>query len=229
MNKGLFLRLIAILSILSLVFTSCSKSSDNDEVIDEITEYDFIVQIKITDLTWLDNQPDGGLSLSQFVLSTHSAKDLMFTEGAAASSLVSTLSSCKDVKDATYLANLKTEMKKLEETTGIGTVMKSDSLKAGGSYRFTFTSTLKTRYLSLIGKIVPSPDWMIGLKNIDLNKVSNEHKVMSLYDAGTDAGKSYTDTAAGEGSISEITTPPLATGKVVPTIGFVSIVKKIHE
>lgn len=229
MNKGLFLRLIAILSILSLVFTSCSKSSDSDEVIDEITEYDFIVQIKITDLTWLDNQPDGGLSLSQFVLSTHSAKDLMYAEGAAASSLVSTLSSCKDVKDATYLANLKTEMKKLEETTGIGTVMKSDSLKAGGSYRFTFTSTLKTRYLSLIGKIIPSPDWMIGLKNIDLNKVSSEHKVMSLYDAGTDAGKSYTDTAAGEGSISEITTPPLATGKVVPTIGFVSIVKKIHE
>jgi hypothetical protein len=234
MNKGLFLRIIAILSILSLVFTSCSKSDEEVEVIDTTTVYDFTVLIKMTDLSWLDKKPVGGLSFSQFVATTHASKDLMYKESDVASSLVSTIASCKDVKDVIYLASLKAEMKKLEGDSAIGMVMKSDSLKSGGSYRFTFTSTLKNRYLSLIGKIIPSPDWMLGMYNIDLNAVSvsgslNKPNVMYVYDAGTDGGKSFTDTAAGEGVISLITTAPLATGKLVPTIGTVYIVKTIHK
>lgn len=233
MNKGLFLRLIAILSILSLAFTSCSKS-DDEEVIDTTTVYDFTVRIKMTDLSWLDNKPVGGLAFSQFAATTHSSKGLMFAESNVASSLVSTIASCKDVKDVTYLASLKAEMQKLEGDSAIGMVMKSDSLKAGGSYVFNFTSTLKNRYLSLIGKIIPSPDWMLGIYNIDLNAVLvnsmvNKIHVMYVYDAGTDGGKTFTDTAAGEGVINLLTTAPLATGKLVPTIGTVYITKRLHE
>lgn len=51
--------------------------------------------------------------------------------------------------------------------------------------------------MSLASKIVPSPDWIVGVAGLELclqNCTWIEEKVISLYpwDIGTDAGPSYT-------------------------------------
>jgi hypothetical protein len=226
MKMGKCIRLIAILSLMAFAFTSCSDDDDDSNAIDITKTYNFTVVVTVTDLDWIAEQPEGGFSFSDFVACTHKAKGVMFKEGVVASPLVELLASCTDITDAAYLANLPIEMKKMEESGDFGIVKKTEEpVKVGASFKYTFTSTLANRYISIVGKLMPSPDWFVGIRDLDLSSFT--HKAMIVYDAGTNGGKTYTDSAVGEGKISLMKSSPLASNKVVPTLLTVLVSKSI--
>ncbi len=79
---------------------------------------------------------------------------------------------------------------------GISESMPSDST-------VTFEIQTKGRYnlLSLAGRVNPSPDWFVGVSNINLHGLgygvgSQLRYFVELYDAGTKGGTTYTDTGA---------------------------------
>ena len=76
--------------------------------------------------------------------------------------------------------------------------------------------------------IAPSPDWFVSVCNVNLienGKWLEEKMVeLSVYDAGTDSGITYTSenqTTIPRENISKIVSPPLAINGVVPLLGIV--------
>jgi hypothetical protein len=65
-----------------------------------------------------------------------------------------------------------------------------------GSVSVSFTVTQQHSQISIVSMIAPSPDWFVGVHDLELFENGDwlQNKVISLlpYDAGTDSGASYT-------------------------------------
>lgn len=89
-----------------------------------------------------------------------------------------------------------------------------------------FDISLDNPSVTLVSMVAPSPDWFIGVANLSLLENGDwvDALVVDLdpYDAGTDSGVSYEsrdrDTSPRE-AIAHITTAPLASNGVVPSMG----------
>ncbi len=88
--------------------------------------------------------------------------------------------------------------------------------------------------ITLASMLAPSPDWYVGIVNIDLLEndcfVESKQLQAKVYDAGTDDGNAFTSSDIDSnpaGKITLITTAPLGNGiEVNPNFCTVSIVKK---
>ena len=82
--------------------------------------------------------------------------------------------------------------------------------------------------------IAPSPDWFVGVHDLDLCDSSGQWRsevVVDLlpYDAGTDSGPSYTSSDADTSpkqAITALVSPPLGDGKAAPKLGTFTFKKK---
>ena len=65
----------------------------------------------------------------------------------------------------------------------------------GGSAQASFTVSQDYPLITLVSMLAPSPDWFVGVRDLDLRSESDwlEQKVVTLYawDAGTDNGTTY--------------------------------------
>ncbi|MCG8411118.1 MAG: spondin domain-containing protein [Bacteroidales bacterium] len=108
-------------------------------------------------------------------------------------------------------------------------------LYLGGTGTISMQVSVNTTFsaISLITMIAPSPDWYIGI--VDVNLIENgefiQNKTLNavVYDAGTDDGTTFNSENADtnpRGVISKITTPPLGNGTtVMPVFATVAIEK----
>ncbi len=74
--------------------------------------------------------------------------------------------------------------------------------------------------------VAPSPDWFIGIRDIQLFEngtwISSKTVPVNIYDSGTDSGMSYTSAdliTSPQAPIFMITDAPLGTNGVVPSLG----------
>ena len=84
--------------------------------------------------------------------------------------------------------------------------------------------------ISVTSMIAPSPDWFIGVKDVELYNdgkwVDQITIPVGVYDAGTDSGESYSSSNVAtepQGLIEMITDGPLAVNGIVPSLGSITI------
>ena len=98
--------------------------------------------------------------------------------------------------------------------------------RSPGSVSLVFDISLEMSSVTLVSMIAPSPDWFVGVDNLNLLENGDwvDELVVDLdpYDAGTDSGTTFDsrdrETRPQE-PIARITTPPLATGGTAPPLG----------
>ena len=88
--------------------------------------------------------------------------------------------------------------------------------------------------ISMVVSMNPSPDWFAGVDGFSIvlpsnALVSEETLTLSVLDAGTDSGATYTspdEPTSPQGTISVINTPPIGTvGGLTPSIGSITITR----
>ncbi len=85
--------------------------------------------------------------------------------------------------------------------------------------------------VSIASMIAPSPDWFVSVRNVNLFEngawVDRKEVHVRVYDAGTEAGNTFKfDNPSEDGTIHRITTAPLATNGVIPSMGTFTFVKR---
>ncbi len=95
-----------------------------------------------------------------------------------------------------------------------------------GSVSVDFNVSNTHTLVSLVSMVAPSPDWFIGVRDIELFEngtwVPTKTVNVNIYDSGTDSGPSYTSSnqvTIPQVPIFMITDAPLGTNGVVPTMG----------
>ena len=96
----------------------------------------------------------------------------------------------------------------------------------GNSGTVRFTAREDFPLVSVVSMIAPSPDWFVGVRDLNLFEdgswVREVTVVPYVFDAGTDSGVTFNSANSVTNprqNISLITTPPLATGGTVATMG----------
>jgi hypothetical protein len=82
--------------------------------------------------------------------------------------------------------------------------------------------------------IAPSPDWYLAIRDIELYEedkwVTEKTVEVGVYDAGTDAGQTFSAPNKIENKpIQKITTPPLAVNGIVKRMGTMTLKKSIDQ
>ena len=102
-----------------------------------------------------------------------------------------------------------------------------------GNVSVTFDATPRHSLVSLLSMLPPSPDWFVGLHDLDRcegNVWRNTIDVTLLpYDAGTGGGVSYTSPNSATKSreaISRVTTGPLTSGDQEMPVGTFTFVRQ---
>lgn len=99
--------------------------------------------------------------------------------------------------------------------------------RSPGSVTVEFTIEKSHSRVSVASMIAPSPDWFIAVRDVELfekNKWITEKSLqVGVYDAGTDAGTTFTSPNQTENkTIQKITTPPLAVDGKVNSMGTIT-------
>lgn len=100
----------------------------------------------------------------------------------------------------------------------------------GTSHEVQFKATKAYPYFSVVSMIAPSPDWFVGVKNINLIEngswVDERIDTVGVYDAGTDSGASFASPNQATNpfqNISPIISSPLGANGVVAPMGIITI------
>lgn len=104
--------------------------------------------------------------------------------------------------------------------------------RSPGSVNVEFTIEKSHSLVSVVSMIAPSPDWFIAVRDVELYEedkwVSEKNVEVGVYDAGTDAGQTFSSPNKTENkTIQKITTPPLAVDGIVKKMGTITL-KKIN-
>jgi hypothetical protein len=104
--------------------------------------------------------------------------------------------------------------------------------RSPGSLNVEFTIEKSHSLVSVVSMIAPSPDWYVAIRDIELYEedkwVTEKTVEVGVYDAGTDAGQTFSAPNKIENKpIQKITTPPLAVNGIVKRMGTMTL-KKIN-
>ncbi|NCF31638.1 MAG: hypothetical protein GWP29_07150, partial [Bacteroidetes bacterium] len=96
--------------------------------------------------------------------------------------------------------------------------------RSPGSLNVEFTIEKSHSLVSVVSMIAPSPDWYVAIRDIALYEedkwVTEKTVEVGVYDAGTDAGQTFSAPNKIENkTIQKITTPPLAVNGIVKRMG----------
>ncbi|MBN3301194.1 spondin-2a [Amia ocellicauda] len=129
---------------------------------------------------------------SKLVAVTHNAQYRMWQQGALASSGVAVLA------EQGLTAPVLKEAKGMRQGGGrsVGGLYRTPGISSGvGHSSTTMLLQPRTPLLSLLVKIVPSPDWFVGVDSLDLCEGGQWKQEVTLdlhpYDAGTDSGFTF--------------------------------------
>lgn len=101
-----------------------------------------------------------------------------------------------------------------------------------GSVELTFAISSEKPLVSLVSMIAPSPDWFVGVHDLNLFPGAQWQDTMVVdlypYDAGTDDGPTYLssdDVTTPSGSIARVIGDPLLVSGTVPPLGTFTFVR----
>lgn len=226
LNKGL-LKILTMICFLGAVFVSCNNDDDdNDIVIDYDATYEFEIVFtgKWYQEDFGDKFPEGA-SFANFVGMTHKRVNSLYSLGSKAS--IGLGEYAETGNTATLLSEIQEKIdSKASSVKILGVEVAND-----GEERVTFTANLRHKYLTLVSKINPGPDWFVAIENIDLTKIPSKNSAITTLLLVNDAGKKDGTTFANHGSsqnvaISRLSSGDLSLGGVIPNLGYITIINK---
>ena len=165
---------------------------------------------------------------TQLVGATHNSYVIFWNKGEVASRGIETFAKSGENEDLVL---------EIESETSLGNVQTMILARginpSPGSTSLEFKVTEEFPYITLISKLMPSPDWFIGVSALSLREngkwISEKEIELYVWDAGTDSGESYTsqeiETVPKE-PILEMGTPPFSTDNSLKPVGKF-IIKKL--
>lgn len=207
-----------IIVMLLLLFFSCTKQDDSE--IESIVEINASYMLTVTGKWSESSHPIDYPSNSHFssiVGMIHKSEVSLFTNGELASTGIWVMA---ETGDTSYLED---EINSIVSSGLASNLIKESSLGTGTAViSFDIEVTKEFSFVSLVSMIAPSPDWFVGVENVNLYKNGlfiDEIQMNAIaYDSGTDSGLTFTsvnmDTNPAE-NIFKITSSPLGNGTIV--------------
>ena len=145
---------------------------------------------------WQDDVQDGPLppeaKFSPFTIASHDAEYTMWRPGLKASEGV------KQVAETGNNTYLKHELQMYKDGGHVYDTRYTGPVGAAETVHDYVHVDTKFHFVSLITMVFPSPDWFLGVYNIDLcvsdtaNWIKKRTVNLYIWDAGTDSGKNFT-------------------------------------
>lgn len=230
-------KFLSLVLIAAVVLTSCSSDDDNSTDDTGGGEGDNPVtatyRITFTPNWTVDQFPTDyptNPNFSAMVVAVHAPGKRVFALGQQASDGLKVYAETGDSGD------LVTDLSSQGSEDSVDFFV-STAIAGGGpteSQSVNVTVDPEKTSISMVVSLNPSPDWFTGLDGFSIvlpsdALVSEETLTLSVFDAGTDSGATYTsadDPTSPQGSISVVNTPPIGTvGGLTPAIGSVTITR----
>ncbi len=215
---------------LSSLLSACGDSSDDSSSNPAnnstcTTEAQSTADYTVTfNATWSsDTHPNdsfpGDPHFSPLVGALHNSDYSMWKEGEKASAGI------KQMAETGATTSLKSEIEgKVSEGSVDQFLVASGPFDSPGNTSISFTAGDPCSLLSLTSMIAPSPDWFVGIADLDLYEGDSwlESQTITLYawDAGTDSGTGYESSNAAETdpkAIAKFDSSPLKEGTAIGT------------
>lgn len=165
---------------------------------------------------------------SPIIGATHNDQDFLWGTGKASTN------GLEVVAETGGTGPYNTELDKKKTEGNVENIFKGSSFTSPGSMSLKFKVNSSFPLVSAISMIAPSPDWFIGIRDVNLYPDSKWVDTLTfdlkLYDSGTDTAETFTavDANGGTGIVALVSTPAANTdinegvhrsnGKVVGTI-----------
>lgn len=209
---------ITLTTIFVVFFASCQKN--DEKKIDQKVTYKVTFNAFWSSTTHPDSFPPGP-HFSGLIGASHKNANVLFTPGLLASEGIKTMA------EIGVKAPLLQEIDSLIQLSQCGSVVSGGGIGVSpGSVSVDVEMDADFPLVTLVSMLAPSPDWFVAAEDVSLieNHQWVQHKTVpiSIYDAGTDAGNSFTSSNQVENPpkvITLINTPPLATSGVVASLG----------
>lgn len=232
MQKFLSLALIAV-----FVLAGCSSDDDNNtddggggEGDNPVTAtYRITFTPNWTEAAFPTDYPSNP-TFSAMLVAVHEPGKRVFRLGQQASEGLKAYAETGDNSDlATELASQGTE-----DSVDFFVTTSAAGSGPEGAQSVNVTVDPEKTSISLVVSLNPSPDWFTGIDGFSIvlpsdALVSEETLTLSVLDAGTDSGATYTspdEPTSPQGTITVINTPPIGTvGGLTPAIGSVTITR----
>lgn len=175
-----------------LVFTACKKDKDNIVVeLQKDVRYTFSVSLKghwseKTHPNYFPTDAKFGKTLAI----SHYGNNVLFEQGNKAEMWLKSYIETGDTNSFTSYFN---EFKNVDK---VDAIVIADSFSPEGDITFEFTTIGKTDLFSFVTSLSPSPDWFVGVNNINLNRLAHGGSLVfitKVWDAGLFSGNSATD------------------------------------
>ncbi len=131
-----------------------------------------------------------GAHFSGLIGVTHNAAVSLWKQGKISSKGIELMAETGQKND------LLTEINKAIAQENAEFVISGSGPLSPGSYEMDFSISPSHSLVTLVSMLAPSPDWFVGVRNVNLyeNNAWVEKKVINLfvYDAGTDSGDDFT-------------------------------------
>lgn len=222
------MKLIKLAGFSILLLIGCSK---NENIVNQNTNVSS-ARYKLTfNATWsAQTHPIDFPSSAHFsglIGMTHNKNVNLFTNGTLASDGI------KNMAETGSKNPLESEIQNFISLGTGGNLISGGGINSSpGEISLEFNINSSHSLVSIVSMLAPSPDWFIGVSNIDLieneNWVTNKTISVDIYDAGTDDGSTFTSQNLPSNpkvNILEITTPPLATNNIVASLGKITFTK----
>lgn len=175
-----------------LVFTACKKDKDDATIeLKNDIRYTFSVSIKghWSEATHPNYFP-ADAKFGKILAVSHHNNGILFEKGNKAQNW---LKSYIDTESTNEFTSYFNEFKNVDKVEAVVT---ADGFTPEGDTQFEFTTKGNLDLFSFITRLSPSPDWFIGVNDIDLNRLAQGGSftfVSKVWDAGVFSGNSATD------------------------------------
>ena len=216
-----------LLVVIALINVSCKKEETQEVPVDS-QMYRVIVTTNWNSNSHPTDYPDNA-HFSPFMGMSHKSTENLFEVGSLASPGIKLMAETGNTRIlveeiSSYISN-QTSLASLQNASGISTGV--------GSMEATILVSREFSLVSLVSMIAPSPDWFIGIENVNLysngeflNDVAVE---LESYGAGTDSGltfKSSNEASDPAELIYVIKDAPLGNGNAIaPSLGSARFIK----
>jgi len=197
---------IIIASTITLIACGGSGSSNSTTLSDEVGEATYRLTFNAT---WnATDFPKGFPSnphFSPFVGATHNDQDFLWKTNEPSTNGI------KNVAESGSTTSYKSELEAKKVEGNVGNIFQGKGTVSPGTTSFIFEVNKSHPYISAISMIAPSPDWFVGIRDVNLHAnnewLEKQTFDLKLYDAGSDTGTTFSadNTAGGSGIVSLLT------------------------
>jgi len=172
-----------------IIFSSCKKDKNLDVLPEGTIKYEVTFDFNWSSTSFPDDYPSNA-HFSKFIGWSHQLNHDFLKVGTLASQGI------KDMAEKGKTTPLDSEINtKIENGEGLKLFI-GDNLPSGvGQIKMIVYVDAENPSISLVSMLAPSPDWYLGVVNVNLlegNKFVDTKTVKAIvYDAGTDSGVSY--------------------------------------